>query len=437
MIPAPVVGFLLLQTTWVVDDSGGPGVDFTDIPPAIAAASDGDALLVGPGTYSHFVLIGKSLRILGSGNQSTFVTLPGAAGYTTEISDVPAGHVVDLRRMNFGWTFGATGGDRLVVTGSSTQAVLADSIVIGRGNPSFFGPAPFSALRVVDAGVQVHRSILASEFLANGLLPLPDPSGGIALTITGGARVLVSTSSVLGGWGQFLAGVLYPPVGGPAIVATEGPGGSPWLWVTDSIVEGGRGGVDQGFASFTYGAAGAGIVATNAHVRVSGDAASLTKGGYGQPDAPGIVASGTDPVQVHSVPVQGGTPATPPIVGNVIVDVPSLPVLRASGSFALSGVGTLTLSNGPASAPFVLVLDEGPSHFGIPGPFLGEFVIGPPPSLLFHFGTLGPTGSASLTIPLSGLPPSLANMPFHVQGAALDAGGVWRLSNGTVVFLEP
>ena len=26
-------------TVWTVDDSGGPGVDFTDLPPAIAAAS--------------------------------------------------------------------------------------------------------------------------------------------------------------------------------------------------------------------------------------------------------------------------------------------------------------------------------------------------------------------------------------------------------------
>jgi hypothetical protein len=437
MIPIPLVGFLLLQTTWVVDDSGGPGVDFTDIPPAVAGATDGDVLLVAPGTYSHFVLTGKSLRILGSGNQSTFVTLPGAAGYTTQISDVPAGHVVDLRRMNFGWTFGATGGDRLIVTGSSTQAVLAESIVIGRGNPSFFGPAPFSALLVVDAEVQVHRSILASEFLASGISSLPDPSGGIALTVTGGARVLVSTSSVLGGWGQFLALVLSPPVGGPAIVATNGPGGSPWLWVADSIIEGGRGGVDQGFGSFTYGAAGAGIVATNAHVRISGDAASLTKGGFGNPNAPGIVAAGTDPVQVHSVAVLGGSPATPPFVGNVIVDLPSLPVLRASGSFSLSGAGTLTLSNGLPSAPFVLVLDDGPSHFGIPGPFLGEFVIGPPPSLLLHVGTLDPGGASSLTVPLGGLPPTLAYTPFHLQGASLDGAGVWRLSNGTVVFLEP
>jgi len=46
-----------------VDDSGG--ADFTDLPPAVAAASSGDTLLVHPGTYSAFLLDGKPLTVLG------------------------------------------------------------------------------------------------------------------------------------------------------------------------------------------------------------------------------------------------------------------------------------------------------------------------------------------------------------------------------------
>ena len=42
--------------TWVVDDDGGPGVHFTDIPPAIAAASTGDLIVVRAGQYSAFTL---------------------------------------------------------------------------------------------------------------------------------------------------------------------------------------------------------------------------------------------------------------------------------------------------------------------------------------------------------------------------------------------
>ena len=40
----------------VVDSSGGPGWDFTDLPPAVAAAAEGDIVLVREGTYQGFTL---------------------------------------------------------------------------------------------------------------------------------------------------------------------------------------------------------------------------------------------------------------------------------------------------------------------------------------------------------------------------------------------
>lgn len=51
-------------TTWVVDDDGGPGIDFTDLQAAINTASAGDLILVKPGSYGDFDL-GKPLTILG------------------------------------------------------------------------------------------------------------------------------------------------------------------------------------------------------------------------------------------------------------------------------------------------------------------------------------------------------------------------------------
>lgn len=58
------------QTTWIVDLGGGPGFHFTTIAPAVAAASDGDTILVrapqGPGVYTGFST-GKSLTIVGEG----------------------------------------------------------------------------------------------------------------------------------------------------------------------------------------------------------------------------------------------------------------------------------------------------------------------------------------------------------------------------------
>lgn len=52
--------------TWIVDQNGGPGTHFTDLPPAVAAAADGDTLVIRSGTYSPFAT-GKALTLLGQG----------------------------------------------------------------------------------------------------------------------------------------------------------------------------------------------------------------------------------------------------------------------------------------------------------------------------------------------------------------------------------
>ena len=38
----------------VVDEAGGPGVDFTDLPPALQAAHQNDLILVRAGSYTAF-----------------------------------------------------------------------------------------------------------------------------------------------------------------------------------------------------------------------------------------------------------------------------------------------------------------------------------------------------------------------------------------------
>src|SRR5262245_40388752 len=94
---------LLLQTVWVVDQFAGPGFNFTDLPPAVAAAADGDVLLVRAGQYSPFTLIGKGLRILGAGATTTFVRpLTSGSNTVTTISGIPPSSPVVLEDLTFG-----------------------------------------------------------------------------------------------------------------------------------------------------------------------------------------------------------------------------------------------------------------------------------------------------------------------------------------------
>lgn len=65
-----VVAPLAAQQTWVVDRSGGPGVHFTDLPPAVAAAAPGDTIRLVPQPCSPYPgdytapVISKGVRIV-------------------------------------------------------------------------------------------------------------------------------------------------------------------------------------------------------------------------------------------------------------------------------------------------------------------------------------------------------------------------------------
>jgi hypothetical protein len=156
----------------------------------------------------------------------------------------------------------------------------------------------------------------------------------------------------------------------------------------------------------------------------------------------GIASSGSSVVEIHTVSVLaglGGCASVPATTGpGITLDLPILPVLDLSGDPTL-GVGSLalSLSNGQPDSPFAVVAALEPDFFGIPGPFLGEFVIAlpfPPP---FVSGLLSAAGDFALTIPLAGVQPSQAYVSFHIQGAALDPAGTWRLTNGAAVTLLP
>lgn len=79
-----LLGGVATGHTWVVDDDGGPGVDFTEIADAVAAAAPGDRILVRPGSYASFVVT-TPVTILGEDPASVVageVTVRDIAGPT-------------------------------------------------------------------------------------------------------------------------------------------------------------------------------------------------------------------------------------------------------------------------------------------------------------------------------------------------------------------
>ena len=109
-----------------------------------------------------------------------------------------------------------------------------------------------------------------------------------------------------------------------------------------------------------------------------------------------------------------------------------LPVLDLTGNLVSGGSATISISQGPLFAPFVIALSTVPDFVPLGPPFLGEFLLDPLAWLPLATGVLAGV-NFSMTIPLGGIPPALLNVPFHFQAATLDAGtATWRMSNATV-----
>ncbi|MBL8900634.1 MAG: hypothetical protein JNM84_23585 [Planctomycetes bacterium] len=85
------------QATWVVDAAGGPGSQYTTLSAGVAAAQDGDRLIVRAGVYQP-TTIAKALRIVGE---------PGAElrsralADTLRIESIPAGRELTLTGFRF------------------------------------------------------------------------------------------------------------------------------------------------------------------------------------------------------------------------------------------------------------------------------------------------------------------------------------------------
>jgi hypothetical protein len=422
-----VLGSVLVQSTWIVDDDGGPNVHCTDLPAAVAAAADGDALLVRAGSYTHFQLSGKGLSFIGE--PAVRVDKPGDLGQRTAIVNIPGRSRVLIDAFEFPGPPDCLD-TRLAISGATTRVTLIDVAVTGHmGNCSVVHS---SAIHVSSAAVVLVRATLVG---GQGFRPFPSSGsdGGCALLATDRARIHVVESALTGGHGT--AGNTYAGSGGPALFADS----SSRVWVTNSD---GTGGIGSAALSGSTGTGGAGILAQGfARVRVSGDMDGRISGGSGVlVGGYGIVASGGGQAVVHEYEVWVGQAdfgeAAHPQSDGFQAAGPQ-PSLHVAGSFTPAGSVTVSLVDGTSGSLYLVWLEDG-SSFPTPlprSPIVGEFAFRPHWVLPLFAGVLSPAGDFSATVPVASIA-SMLHRPFRLQAAVGRAPGVLRLSNPVAFSLR-
>jgi hypothetical protein len=460
-VAALLVAAVGAQTVHVVDDAPGPGVDFTSLPAAVAAAAPGDVLHVMPGNYEPFSAPSKALTIRGSGAASTVIDGAPAPGFVQDyvaIQAPPVGAVfrmsgIAVRRdlVNGGSPSGPPQfGRRIAVYGTGAAAggsvvltdVVSEPVVYG-GNAGGVG------LYVFGAAVHASRGV----FKGGGGSPDPagaDPRGAHGVETAADARLALDGCLLVGGDG-------VGPVGGVAtlVVGASGlliGGGEAFLHRTSSF--GGTATAPAGTFAFCSGGAGV-YVPGPGNLRIAGEAGTTIKGGTGLSvfgsvtGARGVLTGTGSVVAIHTgATVQAG--GTPPIgaptggAGLVTFSVPPLPVTSSTGAALPDGAWDAaqptTVSLDVASLPgglFVLFAALAP---GYQSPF-GAALTGP--ALVASFdgvlvvGQLDAAGHFGFSLVAATDAPALLDVPLHLQGFAYDAGlGVWRASNAEIRTLR-
>jgi len=194
--------------TWIVDQANGPGTNFTDIPPAIAAAVPGDVLIVRTGTYSPFTLQ-HGLTILG---QSTSVKTSGGI----VLSGVPEGETAVLYNVEplLSWNPIVISGCRGTVSLQRVDCrILVDGSRDVRIRDVTSGFATGVGLSIVDSRVQIAGSSLRGGNGAHADCGIAAEDGSPALWCNGASTVHFAGSFAWGGLGGngYSAPLCWPP----------------------------------------------------------------------------------------------------------------------------------------------------------------------------------------------------------------------------------
>ncbi len=362
------------QTTWVVDEFNGPGTDFTDLPAAVAAATNGDTIRVRSGDYST-TLIDKAIRVLGETGATVSQSFGGPA---MQISGIGAGQTLTIRDITFNGTsplFGAAG----VEATSCAGQLVFDSITIEAATPG-------GGLALTQcASVSVHDSLVR-------------------------AMMTCTDSTVTASHSSFLA-YDFGPIS-PGVQADNST-----VELNQCVIAGSEGG--------GHAPAADGLRGWQSHFIVRGDANATIFGG--------TYIFGT--FVAHAINGQGNT--TLEIDPDVSLNSPAFnmaSIVERDMALFSADFESGTLDVGLQSEPG----DVFGIFIGLPGqrlavPPFGAFWIHLPTLAPILSGSIDGTGQFSLSIPI---PPAAGNAGLGVTLQALTNGSVFELTNAVGVILE-
>ncbi|MBL8729722.1 MAG: hypothetical protein JNM25_14940 [Planctomycetes bacterium] len=367
VLAAPLLG----QHTWVVDVEGNG--DFTDLPPAVAAAAPGDTILVafwsGLAVHWSFTL-SKGLTIVGQGLDRALVM-----GHLV-VAGLPANQRVVLRSLQFDPVVGYPA---RVTVQDCAGAVVLDDLVLDGVSGLMFGDAAL----VVQSSHRVHL----------GRCQLTGSAGLVAseasVTCTGSAIFGASVSS-------------GPGAAAPAVAAVGSR-----LWFANTLLSGGSNWNGGGFA----GPGRSGLDLVDSQV-VLADGDVIGGAGFGG-FAPGVTFDAASSVEHDAASWVGGG-----ISGTGVVATVETGIL--TGGIPPPTIGTITLDAAPGAFGLLLLSLPGP---GVATPF-GPCWLGWLPAPL----ACGPVPVARTLPPLGFLPHGFA---LTFQGVVLH-GGRLRLSTPLV-----
>lgn len=197
------------QSVLVVDEAGGPGVDFIDIQPAVNAAGPLDRIEVRHGSYSAFT-VSRPVTIIGEDPTSGGVNVPSATVMGLLAGEIAVFADIDLSNL----TMVDSDGTLLFDSVESQQISIARCADVRLQSFRGFGYwTRIRSLEIEDSFVQ------ATDLLIEPLIAGPDEDGDDAITCTR-STLYLTDCDVEGGEGgsQSLCWSGFVPEGGDALV---------------------------------------------------------------------------------------------------------------------------------------------------------------------------------------------------------------------------